>query len=165
MDTSLFIGTHYFMFLKITISRSLIFVGSKIKYTCTWLETINCFFKIVIKLTNKALELYWPNDINDMYIVHVYGWRIFFSVRLLSVLHDQSVFHSHHTTANDLRLQRISIPVFIHYIIFLSLFFRKSQYFPFQCWVPNKGTTGTIFITSLVWHGPWLGIEPGTSRI
>ena len=25
-------------------------------------------------------------------------------------------------------------------------------------------TTGTIFITSLVWHGPWLGIEPGTSR-
>ena len=23
----------------------------------------------------------------------------------------------------------------------------------------NKGTTGTIFITSLVWRGPWLGIE------
>ena len=28
----------------------------------------------------------------------------------------------------------------------------------------NKGTTGTIFITSLVWRGPWLGIEPGTPR-
>ena len=28
----------------------------------------------------------------------------------------------------------------------------------------NKGTTGTIFITSLVWRGPWLGVEPGTSR-
>ena len=28
----------------------------------------------------------------------------------------------------------------------------------------NKGTTGTIFITALVWRGPWLGIEPGTSR-
>ena len=41
---------------------------------------------------------------------------------------------------------------------------RKSQYFPFQCWVLNKGSTGTIFITSLVWRGPWLGIEPGTSR-
>ena len=27
-----------------------------------------------------------------------------------------------------------------------------------------KRTTGTIFITSLVWRGPWLGIEPGTSR-
>ena len=41
---------------------------------------------------------------------------------------------------------------------------RKSQYFPFQCWVLNKGTTGTLFITSLVWRGPWLWIEPGTSR-
>jgi len=36
--------------------------------------------------------------------------------------------------------------------------------FPFECSVLNKGTTGTIFITSLVWRGPWLGIEPGTSR-
>ena len=35
---------------------------------------------------------------------------------------------------------------------------------PFECSVLNKGTTGTIFITSLVWRGPWLGIEPGTSR-
>ena len=41
---------------------------------------------------------------------------------------------------------------------------RKSQYFPFQCWVLDKGTTGTIFITSYVWRGPWLGIERGTSR-
>ena len=28
----------------------------------------------------------------------------------------------------------------------------------------NKGTIGTIVLTSLVWRGPWLGIEPGTSR-
>ena len=41
---------------------------------------------------------------------------------------------------------------------------RKSQYFAFQCWVLNRGTTGTIFITSLVWRGLWLEIEPGTSR-
>ena len=34
----------------------------------------------------------------------------------------------------------------------------------FSFWVQNKGTTGTIFITSLVWRGPWLVIEPGTSR-
>ena len=27
----------------------------------------------------------------------------------------------------------------------------------------NRRTTGTIFITSWVWPGPWLGIEPGTS--
>ena len=68
------------------------------------------------------------------------------------------------TMANNLRFWRISIPDLIHYIIFLSFFLRKSQYFPFQCWVLNKGTTGIIFITSLVWRGPWLGIEPGTSR-
>ena len=29
----------------------------------------------------------------------------------------------------------------------------------------KQGNTGTTFITSLVWRGPWLGIEPGTSRI
>jgi len=34
---------------------------------------------------------------------------------------------------------------------------RKSQYFPFECSVLNKGATGTIFITSSVWRGPWLG--------
>ena len=55
--------------------------------------------------------------------------------------------------------QILSITFFV-----LSLFLRKSQYFPFQCWMPNKGSTGTIFITSLVWRGPWLGIEPRTSR-
>ena len=38
---------------------------------------------------------------------------------------------------------------------------RKSQYFPFECSVLNK-VTGTIFISSSVWRGPWLGIEPGT---
>ena len=46
-----------------------------------------------------------------------------------------------------------SIPDFIHYSIF-----------PFECSVLNKGTTGTIFIMSLVWRGAWLGIEPRTSR-
>ena len=30
--------------------------------------------------------------------------------------------------------------------------------------MPNKGTTGTIFITSLVWCGPCRWIEPRTSR-
>ena len=58
----------------------------------------------------------------------------------------------------------IYIPDLIHYTIFLSYFLRKSQYFTFECWVLNKGTTGTIFITSLIWRGPWLRIEPGISR-
>ena len=66
---------------------------------------------------------------------------------------------------NDLRLWRIFYPRFypIHIFSYLNSWERASI-FPFECSVLNKGTTGTIFITSLVWRGPWLGIEPGTSR-
>ena len=69
------------------------------------------------------------------------------------------------TTANDLRLRRIFYPRFypLHLFSYLNSWERASS-FPFECWVLNKDTTGTIFITSLVWRGPWLGIEPGTSR-
>ena len=56
-----------------------------------------------------------------------------------------------------------SIPDFIHYILNPILILEKEPVFPFWCWVPNKGTTGTIFITSLVWRVPCRGIEPGTS--
>ena len=69
------------------------------------------------------------------------------------------------TTANDLRLLRIFYPRFypLHLFSYLNSWERASI-FPFECWVLNKGNTGTIFITSLVWRGPWLGIERGTSR-
>ena len=70
------------------------------------------------------------------------------------------------TTANDLRLRRISIPdlsTSYHFFNYLHSWERASIC-RFQCWVPNKGTTGTIFIMSLVWRSPWLGIKPGTSR-
>ena len=72
-------------------------------------------------------------------------------------------FHPRHNgqwppTSKDFLSQNVSIT-----FIFLSWFLRKSV-FPFECSVLNKGTTGTVFITSLVWRGPWLGIEPGTSR-
>ena len=50
----------------------------------------------------------------------------------------------------------------LHY--FLILILEKEPVFLFLMLVLNKGTTGTILITSLVWRGPWLGIEPGTSR-
>ena len=60
---------------------------------------------------------------------------------------------------------------FLYQILSITLFsylnsWERGSIFPFQCWVLSKGTTqsGTIFITSLVWRGPWLGIEPGTSR-
>ena len=70
------------------------------------------------------------------------------------------------TTANDLRLRRIFHPRFypLHLFSYLNSWERASI-FPFECSVLNKGTTGIILITSLVWRGPWLGIEPGTSCI
>ena len=56
-----------------------------------------------------------------------------------------------------------SIPEFIHYIYFPILILEKEPVFSLLNvhGVLNNGTTGTIFITSLLWHGPWLGIEPG----
>ena len=65
------------------------------------------------------------------------------------------------TTVNDLRFRRIFYPRFysLHLFTYLNSWETASE-----CSVLNKGTTGTIFITSLVWRGPWLGIEPGTSR-
>ena len=85
----------------------------------------------------------------------------FFSV--LSVLRGHSFFHPRHngqwhSTSKDFLSQILSITLFSY----LNLC-EKASIFHFQCWVLNKGTTGTIFITSLVWPGPWLGIEPGTS--
>ena len=87
-----------------------------------------------------------------------------FRVLLLSVLRGHSFFSypPQWAMTSDFKgflSQIVSITLFV-----LSLFFRKSQFFPLQCWVPNKGTSGIIFITSLVWRGHWLGIEPGTSR-
>ena len=69
------------------------------------------------------------------------------------------------TTANDLRLRRIFYPRLYPLHLFSYLYsWERASIFPFACSVLNKGTTGTIFITSLVWRGPWLGIEHGTSR-
>ena len=45
---------------------------------------------------------------------------LFLSVRPLSVLRGHSGFFIPATTANDLRLRRISIPERVHYIIVLS---------------------------------------------
>ena len=75
------------------------------------------------------------------------------------------VFFIPATMTNDLRLRRIFYPRFypLHLFSYLNSWERVSI-FPFDCSVLNKGTTGTIFITSLVWRSPWLGIEPGTSR-
>ena len=110
---------------------------------------------------------------SSMVHVHIVRWltnliyaccHISFSFWLLSVLHGHSVFSSpaQRPMTFDFEgflFQMLSI-TFLSHLNFL----RKSQYFPFQCCVLNKGTTGTIFITSLSWRGPWLGIEPGPSH-
>ena len=93
-------------------------------------------------------------------------YLFFFKIKhFLSVLRGHSVLFIPATTANDLRLRRIFYPRCYpsHLFSYLNSWERASI-FPFECSVLNKGTTGTIFITSLVWPGPWLGIEPGTSR-
>ena len=54
-----------------------------------------------------------------------------------------------------------SIP--LHLFSYLNSWERASI-LPSECSLLNKGTTGTSFITSLAWRGPWRGIEPGTSR-
>ena len=76
------------------------------------------------------------------------------------------VFFIPSTTENDLRLRRIFYPRFypLHLFSYLN-YWERASIVPFECSVLNKGSTGTIFITSLVWRGPWLGIESGTTRI
>ena len=111
-------------------------------------------------MTNTWLEFY-SKDYIFMDIKIWVCWWFFFSVRLLSVLYGLIPV----TMANDLRLWRIFYPRFypLHLFSYLNSWERASI-FPFECSLLNKGTTGTIFITSLVWRGPWLGFEPGTSR-
>ena len=54
-----------------------------------------------------------------------------------------------------------SIPDFIHYIYFPILILDKEPVFSFWMFSAKRGN---FFITSLIWRGPWLGIELGTSR-
>ena len=87
-----------------------------------------------------------------------------FSVRLLSFCVVIRFFHPRHNgqwppTSKDFLSQIYPLQLFSY----LNSWERASI-FPIECSVLNKGTTGTILITSLVWRGPWLGIEPGTSR-
>ena len=62
----------------------------------------------------------------------------FFSVRLLSVLRGHSLFIPA-TTANDLRLRRISIQYFIHYIYFPILSLEQVPVFPFLTFSAKQG--------------------------
>ena len=63
----------------------------------------------------------------------------------------------HATTVNDLRLQRISIP-------FLILILEKEPVFPFSMLSAKQGNYWYHFYNVFGIRGPWLGIEPRTSR-
>ena len=121
--------------------------------------------------TNEYIRVfpYSPNPslwISSVYscVLNLPSSYLFFSVRLLSVLCDHSAVSSPPQRPMTSDFEGFSSQILSITFFVLSLFIKKSQYFPFQCWVPKKGTSGTNFKTSLVWSGPWLGIEPGTSR-
>ena len=89
----------------------------------------------------------------------------FFSVQLLSVLHGQSVFSFPPQQLMTSDFERIFYPRFypLNWFSYLN-YWERASIFLIECSVLNKGITGIIFITSLVWRGSWLGIKPGTSR-
>ena len=58
---------------------------------------------------------------------------------------------------------------FLYQILSITLFsylysLKKEPVFPFSMLSANQVNYWYHFITSLVWRGPWLGIELGTSR-
>ena len=88
----------------------------------------------------------------------------FFSVRLLSVLRGHSVFSSPPQRPMTSDFEGFSIADFIHYIYFPVLILEKNPVFPLLRFNAKQVNYWYDFITSLVWRGPWLGIEPGTSH-
>ena len=96
-----------------------------------------------------------------IYILFVFWFLAFDFCRFCVVIR---FFHPRHNgqwppTSNDFYPRFYSL----HFLTILIL--EKEPVFSlFNYSVPNKGTSGTIFIAYLVWRGLWLGIEPGTSR-
>ena len=84
----------------------------------------------------------------------VFAYEIFL---FFSVLCGHSVFSSRHNSQWP-PTSRISIPDL------LILILEKEPVLPFSMLSAKQGNYWYHFITSLVWRGPWLGIEPGTSR-
>ena len=95
----------------------------------------------------------------------MYGELLFLAFDFLSFLHGHSVFSSPPQRPMTFDFERFFYPIFYPLYLFSYLnSWERASIFPSECSVLNKDTTGTIFITSLVLRGPWLGIEPGTCR-
>ena len=93
-----------------------------------------CTCNIIYSNTNSQLRLICG------YFIYLQGcfFCVFFSIRLLSVLRDHSFFIPP-TTANDLRLRRISIQDFIHYIFCPIFILQKEPVFPFSMSSAKQG--------------------------
>ena len=163
--------TDFFRAIKITntftICQSLDLFSTRIYPPSCHSSACNWHFrwKNLLQIKRKVYIQWLQKDHqqkNTIKVVFVVFICLFFIVRLSSVLRGHSVFHPRHNGQEDSKdFYTRSYP--LQYFFYLNLWERASI-FPFQCWVLNKGTTGTIFITSLVWRCPWLGIELGTSR-
>ena len=104
----------------------------------------------------EVLAMYWVKKLSR-YAIFV----SFFSGWPFSVLHGHSVFSSPQ-----------QLPMISEVKGFLSQILSITSLSYLSSWVrasisllilsaKQGNLTGTIFITSLVWRGPWLGIEPG----
>mgnify|MGYP006890254377 CR=1 FL=1 len=109
------------------------------------------FLKLCLGLLKDKL-----NFVLNIYIFFYFS----FSFRLLSLLGGHSVFSSPPLRPMTSDIEGFSIPDLFSYLNS----WKRASIFPFECSVLIKRITGTIFITSLVWRVPCLGIEPGTSR-
>ena len=131
-----------------------------LKY-CAWKHPIpnirlnTCCLQYINNSANctDRFEQYHNCDNARLVLITTMGhfFSSFFSVRLLSVLRGHSGFSYLPQRPMTSDFEEFSIPDFIHYIYFPILILEKEPVFSLlnvQCL--NKGTTGTIFITSLV---------------
>ena len=118
-----------------------------------------CFTNKLAINTSKQMRR-WPSIFS---LGNLLLFFVFFSVRLLLVLRGHSVFSSPPQCPMTFDFEGFHQILSITLISYINSWERASI-FPFECSVLNKGTTGTIVITSLVCRGPWLGIEHRTSR-
>ena len=89
----------------------------------------------------------------------------FFSGRLLSVLRGHSVFSS-----PPQRPMTSDFEGFLYRILSITLFsylnsWEREPVVPFSMFSAKQGNYLYHFISSLVWRGPWLGIEPETPAL
>ena len=97
-----------------------------------------CMYQLYKVLFLMRLELFLPTStiyyetLYKMYWDSWHGfWGVFFSVRLFVGSAWPFGFFIPATAANDLRLRRISIPDFIHYIFCPIFILQKEPVFPF----------------------------------